>query len=58
MFYILFFVFKVEGVLQAVDQVAALLASNTDRNLSYKDNVINLCQHLKVSTIFIKLNSG
>jgi hypothetical protein len=39
----------VENVLQAVDQVAALLASSlTDPNISYKDSIINLCQHLKV----------
>ncbi|KAJ8956795.1 hypothetical protein NQ318_014209, partial [Aromia moschata] len=40
----------VEDVLQAVDQVAALLTSNAvDSNISYKDSVINLCQHLKRS---------
>lgn len=50
------FFFLVEDVLQAVDQVAALLASNVvDNNISYKDSVINLCQHLKVKSVRILL---
>lgn len=33
----------------AVDQVAAVLASSAiDPAISYKDSIINLCQHLKV----------
>ncbi|CAH0557542.1 unnamed protein product [Brassicogethes aeneus] len=46
----------VESVLQAVDQVAALLASNVvDSNISYKDSVINLCQHLKVYGAYLEI---
>ncbi|XP_018573979.1 eukaryotic translation initiation factor 4E-binding protein Mextli isoform X2 [Anoplophora glabripennis] len=46
----------VEDVLQAVDQVAALLASNVvDNNISYKDSVINLCQHLKVYGAYLEI---
>ncbi|KAJ8981411.1 hypothetical protein NQ317_010350 [Molorchus minor] len=45
-----------EDVLQAVDQVAALLASNTaDSNICYKDSVINLCQHLKVYGAYLEI---
>lgn len=36
--------------MQAVDQVAALLSSvNVDPTISYKESIINLYQHLKVS---------
>jgi hypothetical protein len=46
----------VENVLQAVDQVAALLASSlTDPNISYKDSIINLCQHLKVYGAYLEI---
>ncbi|CAH1105685.1 unnamed protein product [Psylliodes chrysocephalus] len=46
----------VEDVLQAVDQVAALLSSNLgDAQLSYKDSVINLCQHLKVYGVYLEI---
>ncbi|KYB27257.1 hypothetical protein TcasGA2_TC014442 [Tribolium castaneum] len=46
----------VENVLQAVDQVAALLASTAvDPNISYKDSIINLCQHLKVYGAYLEI---
>ncbi|XP_050501554.1 eukaryotic translation initiation factor 4E-binding protein Mextli isoform X1 [Diabrotica virgifera virgifera] len=46
----------VEDVLRAVDQVAALLSSNlADSHLSYKDSVINLCQHLKVYGVYLEI---
>ncbi|XP_056629929.1 eukaryotic translation initiation factor 4E-binding protein Mextli isoform X2 [Diorhabda carinulata] len=46
----------VEDVLQAVDQVAALLSSNlADSHLSYKESVINLCQHLKVYGVYLEI---
>ncbi|XP_072382265.1 eukaryotic translation initiation factor 4E-binding protein Mextli isoform X3 [Diabrotica undecimpunctata] len=46
----------VEDVLHAVDQVAALLSSNlADSHLSYKDSVINLCQHLKVYGVYLEI---
>ncbi|KAK4879216.1 hypothetical protein RN001_007362 [Aquatica leii] len=46
----------VENVMQAVDQVAAQLASkHIDPNISYKDNIINLCQHLKVYGAYLEL---
>lgn len=49
------FFFLVENVMQAVDQVAAVLAStNTDPTFSYKDTIINLCQHLKVNNLNLK----
>lgn len=39
--------------MQAVDQVAALLVSpNIDPTISYKDSIINLCQHLKVRCVY------
>ncbi|XP_076270994.1 eukaryotic translation initiation factor mextil isoform X2 [Rhynchophorus ferrugineus] len=44
----------VEGVLQAVDQVAALLASNIP-DVNYKDSIINLCQHLKVYGAYLEI---
>ncbi|KAL1491098.1 hypothetical protein ABEB36_011746 [Hypothenemus hampei] len=44
----------VEGVLQAVDQVAALLASNIS-DINYKDSIINLCQHLKVYGAYLEI---
>ncbi|XP_019763413.1 eukaryotic translation initiation factor 4E-binding protein Mextli isoform X2 [Dendroctonus ponderosae] len=44
----------VEGVLQAVDQVAALLASNL-QDFNYKDSIINLCQHLKVYGAYLEI---
>ncbi|KAG5892126.1 hypothetical protein JTB14_032348 [Gonioctena quinquepunctata] len=46
----------VEDVIQAVDQVAALLSSNiADSKLSYKDSVINLCQHLKIYGVYLEI---
>lgn len=46
------FFILVENVMQAVDQVAAVLAStNMDPTFSYKDTIINLCQHLKVLSL-------
>ncbi|KAF5273632.1 hypothetical protein FQR65_LT04631 [Abscondita terminalis] len=46
----------VENVMQAVDQVAAHLASKlVDPTISYKDNIINLCQHLKVYGAYLEL---
>ncbi|CAG9814539.1 unnamed protein product [Phaedon cochleariae] len=46
----------VEDVIQAVEQVAALLSSNiADNKLSYKDSVINLCQHLKVYGVYLEI---
>ncbi|XP_019876983.2 eukaryotic translation initiation factor 4E-binding protein Mextli isoform X2 [Aethina tumida] len=46
----------VENVLQAVDQVAHLLAANVvDNSISYKDSVINLCQHLKVYGAYLEI---
>ncbi|CAH1993240.1 unnamed protein product [Acanthoscelides obtectus] len=46
----------VENVMQAVEQVAALLASNVgDNKLAYKDSVINLCQHLKVYGMYLEI---
>ncbi|XP_018326887.1 eukaryotic translation initiation factor 4E-binding protein Mextli isoform X2 [Agrilus planipennis] len=46
----------VENVMQAVDQVAALLASShVNPNISYKENIINLCQHLKVYGAYLEL---
>lgn len=44
----------VESVLQAVDQVAALLASNIP-DINYKDSIINLCQHLKVYGAYLEI---
>ncbi|XP_066137823.1 eukaryotic translation initiation factor 4E-binding protein Mextli isoform X1 [Euwallacea fornicatus] len=44
----------VEGVLQAVDQVAAVLASNI-QEINYKDSIINLCQHLKVYGAYLEI---
>ncbi|XP_030749641.1 eukaryotic translation initiation factor 4E-binding protein Mextli isoform X2 [Sitophilus oryzae] len=44
----------VEGVLQAVDQVAALLISNIP-DINYKDSIINLCQHLKVYGAYLEI---
>jgi len=38
----------VEGVMQAVEHVAAVLGSpNLEHGISYKDTIINLCQNLK-----------
>lgn len=46
----------VENVMQAVDQVAALLVSpNIDPTISYKDSIINLCQHLKVYGAYLDI---
>ncbi|KAF2882415.1 hypothetical protein ILUMI_23785 [Ignelater luminosus] len=46
----------VESVMQAVDQVAALLVSkHIDPNIPYKDSIINLCQHLKVYGAYLEL---
>nr|CAH7762591.1 unnamed protein product [Callosobruchus chinensis] len=46
----------VENVMQAVEQVAALLASNmADNKMTYKDSVINLCQHLKVYGMYLEI---
>lgn len=45
-------IITVENVMQAVDQVAALLSSsNVDPNISYKESIINLYQHLKVKVV-------
>lgn len=38
--------------MQAVDQIAAVLSSSHDPTVSYKDSIINLCQHLKVMKCF------
>lgn len=46
----------VENVMQAVDQVAAhLVSKHVDPNITYKDNIINLCQHLKVYGAYLEL---
>ncbi|KAL3282451.1 hypothetical protein HHI36_005635 [Cryptolaemus montrouzieri] len=46
----------VESVMQAVDQVAALLASNiNDPNISFRESIINLCQHLKVYGAYLEM---
>ncbi|XP_045471103.1 eukaryotic translation initiation factor 4E-binding protein Mextli isoform X2 [Harmonia axyridis] len=46
----------VESVMQAVDQVAALLSSNiSEPNLSFRDSIANLCQHLKVYGAYLEM---
>ncbi|XP_017786109.1 PREDICTED: eukaryotic translation initiation factor 4E-binding protein Mextli isoform X2 [Nicrophorus vespilloides] len=46
----------VENVMQAVDHVAAVLASpSIDPSISYKDSIINLCQHLKVYGAYLDI---
>ncbi|XP_022912052.1 eukaryotic translation initiation factor 4E-binding protein Mextli isoform X2 [Onthophagus taurus] len=47
----------VENVMQAVDQVASLLASSkpVDPTISYKDSIINLYQHLKVYGAYLEI---
>ncbi|XP_044751187.1 eukaryotic translation initiation factor 4E-binding protein Mextli isoform X2 [Coccinella septempunctata] len=46
----------VESVMQAVDQLAALLSSNqNDPNISYRESIINLCQHLKVYGAYLEM---
>ncbi|KAK9695257.1 hypothetical protein QE152_g32685 [Popillia japonica] len=46
----------VENVMQAVDQVAALLSSvNVDPTISYKESIINLYQHLKVYGAYLEI---
>ncbi|XP_050306743.1 eukaryotic translation initiation factor 4E-binding protein Mextli isoform X2 [Anthonomus grandis grandis] len=44
----------VDGVLQAVDQVAALLASNIP-DINYKESIMNMCQHLKVYGAYLEI---
>ncbi|KAK9869396.1 hypothetical protein WA026_003152 [Henosepilachna vigintioctopunctata] len=42
--------------MQAVDHVAALLASNiSDPNISFRESIVNLCQHLKVYGAYLEM---
>lgn len=46
----------VESVMQAVDQVATLLASNiSDPSVTFRDSIVNLCQHLKVYGAYLEM---
>ncbi|CAH1133178.1 unnamed protein product [Ceutorhynchus assimilis] len=44
----------VDSVLQAVDQVATLLASNQTQ-VNYNETITNLCQHLKVYGAYLEI---
>lgn len=42
--------------MQAVDQIATVLSSSShDPTISYKDSIINLCQHLKVYGAYLEI---